>query len=76
MSFVRFGEDGSDVYIYDDIHFGLYCCGCDLEEAVCGEDYGAMLQHISLHRENGDFVPEYVDEQLTMERDTGSRYGN
>lgn len=71
MSFVRFGEDGSDVYIYDDIDFGFYCAVCELEGAICGQDYDAMLRHIELHKQNGDHVPDFVSEALIEERDNG-----
>lgn len=34
MSFVRFGTDGSQVYIYDDVNRGPVCCGCALAERL------------------------------------------
>lgn len=34
MSFVRFGVDGSQVYLYDDINIGPTCCGCSLSERL------------------------------------------
>lgn len=68
MSYVRWGADGSDVYIYDDVYVGLYCCACELEGATCGTDFDAMLTHIALHRQMGDHVPEWVDQELKNER--------
>lgn len=34
MSFVRFGSDGSQVYIYDDVRGYKICCGCTLSERL------------------------------------------
>ena len=71
MSYCRFIE--SDAYIYDDVAFGLYCCACSLGKSLkgfaAGEDYDKMLAHIQDHRNAGDYIPEYVDEELARERD-------
>lgn len=34
MSFVRIGQDGSQVYIYDDVQVGPRCCFCPLTKVV------------------------------------------
>lgn len=34
MSFVRFGSDGSEVYIYDDVRGFKICCGCGLSKRL------------------------------------------
>lgn len=34
MSFVRFGSDGSQVYLYDDIDRGPVCCFCAFTERL------------------------------------------
>jgi hypothetical protein len=34
VSFVRFGVDGSDVYIYDDVRGYKICCGCILAKSL------------------------------------------
>lgn len=69
MAYCRWGE--SDVYIYDDVTYGLYCCLCDLVDQrtrlagfVAGKDYKAMLDHVAEHRRRGDYIPEYVDSRL------------
>lgn len=77
MAYVRFGDGcDSDVYIYDDYRYGLFCCWCSITKArtaphgfVAGEDYDLMLRHIAEHRAAGDTVPTYVDEDLIAERD-------
>lgn len=68
MSYCRFLE--ADAYIYDDIYYGLYCCGCSLKGSFIAEyDYDKMLAHIAEHRTVGDYIPEYVDEALIEDRD-------
>jgi hypothetical protein len=71
MSYCRFIN--SDAYIYDDVYYGLYCCACSLDESlggfIAGEDYDKMLAHIEDHRNIGEYIPEYVDEQLRKEKD-------
>lgn len=67
MSFVRFGTDGSAVYIYDDTVEGLTCCGCILTDPwpAFGDDgHAAMLAHIAEHRAAGHRVPAWVDDAL------------
>ncbi len=34
MSFVRFGVDSSQVYIYDDVRGYKICCGCSLSKRL------------------------------------------
>jgi hypothetical protein len=36
---------------------------------VVDRNYDQMLEHIKEHREAGDYVPEYVDRILILERD-------
>ncbi|HEX6970253.1 MAG TPA: hypothetical protein VF174_15770 [Micromonosporaceae bacterium] len=66
MSFVRFGEDGSDVYIYADVVGEVRCCFCPLADRFGGSDYGTrhfslMVEHIRDHREAGHHVPDWVE---------------
>lgn len=71
MSYVRWGEDGSDVYIYGSANEDgtgrdtrLVCCAC-----YTAQDEDDMLSHIAAHRERGEFVPSYVDDELRHDRD-------
>lgn len=66
MSYCRFGE--ADIYLFQTTDHNICCCGCPL---VPG---GAFLKtpqdaldHVKLHREHGDYVPQEVDEQLLRE---------
>jgi len=63
MSVVRWGEDGSGVYIIG-TDAGWECVSCwRLPETFLG-DLDAMLEHVKWHREQGDIVPSYVEEEL------------
>lgn len=70
MSYCRFLE--ADAYIYDDSIYGIICCGCSMGvdgNFIAGYNYDLMLQHISEHRAQKDFIPLDVDERLRFERD-------
>lgn len=81
MSFVRFGSDGSQVYIYDDVRGFKICCFCGLaevtEDAAGGQHWGdfrtndldAMLAHVAEHRAAGHMVPDWLDQVLRDEWD-------
>jgi hypothetical protein len=82
VSFVRFGSDGSQVYIYDDVDRGPTCCFCGLAKVTYDEDENphwedfssrtldAMLHHVADHRAAGQVVPEWVDHALRDEWET------
>lgn len=66
VSIVRFGSDGSDVYVYESSR-GLECCGCNMRDAGYGPLDGTvaeMVEHLKRHVAAGDCVPEYVFEEL------------
>lgn len=56
MSFVRAGEDGSDVYVYP-TQTGIVCCGSELSPMTVAE----TLTHLQWHRGQGGRVPAWVD---------------
>lgn len=70
MSFVRFGTDGSQVYIYDDVYQGLRCCGCALHPDPWGsfafgdDGHAELLAHLAEHRSAGHVVPDWVDDEI------------
>ncbi len=67
MSLVRFGQDGSDVYVYGSSD-GWECCGCKLNASTWTyPDPRALVEHLLVHREQGHTVPEYVLEDLRTE---------
>lgn len=59
MSIVRWGVEGSHVYIYHDVGGGITCCGCDDGNNLSFEQ---MREHIREHVDSGDVVPKYVVE--------------
>ena len=66
MSFVRFGEDNSDVYVYESA-MGLECCGCKLNKTLEFKYfslYSEMIEHLQLHQDQGHQVPEFVFVEL------------
>jgi hypothetical protein len=83
MAFVRMGQDGSQVYIFD--HVGGYktCCHCPFTKPrpapapgypdhVTWDDFkttelDAMLAHVAEHRAAGHVVPDWVDQVLRDE---------
>lgn len=82
MSFVRFGVDGSQVYIYDDVRGYRLCCFCALAKVTydaAGDaswedfhtnDLDAMLAHVAEHRAAGHVVPSWVDQALRDDWET------
>jgi hypothetical protein len=36
---------------------------------IAGYDYDKMIAHVAEHRAAGDYIPEYVDEELIEDRD-------
>ena len=55
MSYVRWGNEGSDVYIYANAGGGWNCCACK----QCWTIFG-LLFHLLKHKICGDCVPGYV----------------
>jgi hypothetical protein len=67
MSIVRFGEEGSDVYVFYSSE-GIECCGCkQVGRSVSYEDERRMIDHLLVHRERGDYVPPFVFDDLRRE---------
>jgi hypothetical protein len=73
MSYCRWLE--SDIYMFlasklNKEGYEIICCWCHLRkdnrDSVFHKRSDA-IQHILFHRENGDFVPEYVIETLKQE---------
>jgi hypothetical protein len=60
MSVVRWGVEGSDVYIYQDDKGGHTCCGCDGAEGLSDEEMLKHLRHV--HLVAGHTVPDWVIE--------------
>lgn len=67
MSYVRWGTDNSDVYLYESAD-GCVCCGCSIDLAdpigYTTRNLDDMLAHLRLHRKVGHVVPDWVDTAL------------
>jgi hypothetical protein len=62
VSYVRFAEDGSQVYVYEHVDGWIECCGCALAAGTCGKFYtrGACITHLRDHEAAGHRVPSWV----------------
>jgi hypothetical protein len=65
VSYIRFGQDGSDVYLFPTSYTGtviIECCGCWLG-GCCEilETQELAVEHIAAHRAEGHSVPWWVD---------------
>ena len=67
MSIIRWGQNGSDVYVYEDMDGRLVCCNCDGLDAIT-TDTDKFLAHLKWHRDRGDCVPARVDDEVKERR--------
>jgi len=86
MSYCRFGWEGSDVYIYASVGGWIECCACSLQptrkseflgfinESFKAYDTQQMIDHIKQHREKGERVPDYVEEELMNDHEENMKY--
>ena len=74
VSYIRFGEGGSDLYVYSDGE-QFHCCGCLFKTRDTGDAFASavfatredILQHLLDHREEGHVVPDAAIERLQAE---------
>jgi hypothetical protein len=61
MSYIRFGEEDSSVYVYEHVNGWIDCCGCSILPD-CGKFYTseAAAAHLREHLAAGDHVPDSV----------------
>lgn len=64
MSYIRFGEADSSVYVYLTIDGGIECCGCSLSDCYEAGTAEEMADHLREHLAAGDVVPEGVIERI------------
>lgn len=70
MSYVRFRQDGSNVYLYEQDIGEIVCCTCRLNSrSIVLYGIDEALTHIAEHRAAGHHVPEWVDEEIEADRD-------
>ncbi len=70
MSYCRWGENGSDVYMFPHTMGWVCCCGCKLhgdDSDTTFTDRRDAIEHLLAHRAKGDTVPEYAIERLRQE---------
>ena len=76
MSITRWGADNSDVYIIvtcENKELAWQCVGCKLPNATVLKNHGPskFMDHVNLHKSNGDHVPDYVTEQCLIDEMRG-----
>jgi hypothetical protein len=70
VSFVRMGQDGSQVYIYDDVQVGPRCCFCALTKIIrycTDEELAAICSPVQgADRENwrAVYAPDFATRDL------------
>jgi hypothetical protein len=62
MSIVRWGEDGSDVYLYESDDNEICCHGCSLAFTSAQE----CIDHLQHHTIIGDTVPLWVIQTILI----------
>lgn len=73
MSYVRWGQDGSDVYVYgasgsaDPADEYLVCMHLGDEDSFTCKTPVEMIAHLREHQARGDTVPESAIERLQEE---------
>jgi hypothetical protein len=68
MSYIRFGTDGSDVYVYHATDGVLVCSGCPFRVPVGWfAKRSEMINHLLEHQHAGHCVPAWVIENLFEE---------
>jgi hypothetical protein len=70
MSYCRFGQDDSDIYLFDHVAGYFECCGCSLGKDGMSTQMSTIpevLRHLNKHIEKGDLVPEYAFDRLVEE---------
>jgi hypothetical protein len=66
MSYCRWGEDGSDVYVIGTHDGEWWCVQCKHEGAIAHTPT-EMIVHLQIHRNRGDTVPNRAFERLQEE---------
>ncbi|MEU3052233.1 hypothetical protein [Streptomyces griseus] len=75
MSYVRWGEQGSDVYVFWHVEGWIECCGCSLrEDGFQAASADEMEQHLKEHRSVGDCVPDNVMPEIRADEKARVNY--
>jgi hypothetical protein len=79
MSYSRWGQDGSSVYVFLNTNGYLECCGCGLHadpsKSLDEREFGfytlrtsKMISHLHEHIKAGECVPEYCIDRLLKDK--------
>lgn len=79
LSYARFGEDGSDVYVFHSLEDMFLCVGCRIETTETGDMTASfachtreeMLAHLRAHLVLEHKVPDRAIDRLEREIETG-----
>ena len=69
MSYVRFGENGSQVFVYLHVQGGIECCDCPLGECYWAHTAAEMADHLREHLAAGHVVPDGVIDRILANPD-------
>lgn len=68
MAYARFGAEGSDVYVYEDVTGYFRCARCRLNGDEWRTNHRSqMIVHLEDHRRAGHIVPDRATNQLAEE---------
>jgi hypothetical protein len=68
MAYARFGENGSDVYVFLNVAGYYECCACGLGGPERHRTTTSIIRHLRAHEAAGDCVPVDVIPCLHRER--------
>lgn len=67
MSYIRFGEEGSDVYVIETAAFKYECVGCTLDKNAHTDDLQKFLLHLAAHVSLEHNIPDTLIQRLKEE---------
>lgn len=81
VSYVRWGQNDSDVYVFFHVAMNdrgpfLNCCGCGIQDTADFWTTQEMVDHLNEHVKIGDVVPSYVIPVLRAEDKANFPNGN
>lgn len=64
MSIIRWGEQGSSIFVIGPETNRWECVGCSGPDAY--SDHDTFVKHLAWHRDRGDCVPDIVESRLAV----------
>lgn len=74
MSYARWGQHDSDVYVFLSTSGKLECCGCSLSDEWTYDSTDAMIAHLREHQAAGDHVPADCIARLEEKREDNDAF--